>query len=136
MGFFSKLKASSDYEKVLKIHGANPHAIPPVANARILSYAFQQHERNVQISPDLDCTSGREAAMQNAGMLVAFCVLGPTSFRGGRGIYEMVTETVEYAAGEWKEYGPEASLETMIIKTLSDAGILNGKFADTFNSML
>jgi len=136
MGYFSKIKASSDFEKVLSAHGINPRTIPHDISARILTYAWRQHERTAQMFPDSDCREAREASMQNAGMLVAFCMLGPTSFRNNCSNYEYVNEMVEYEAEGWKEYGSEYSHNTMIIKTLSDAGILNDEFVDKFNALI
>jgi hypothetical protein len=77
-----------------------------------------------------------EVALSNSGRLVAFCVLGPTKFRAAGGDYRAMEETIEYTAKDWRDHGPERSIETMIIKTLSDAGVLSNEFATTFNSML
>jgi len=74
--------------------------------------------------------------MRNAAATTAFCTLGPTMFHESGGDYDGMMERLKIAARDWREEGPEAQVDTMIIKTLDDAGLLSDDFAECFNELL
>lgn len=132
MGFFSAWSAMNNYEAVLKECGINPRSLPADLNSRICSYTKQDHERSfmgesIPLSFD----------MERAATLVALCILGPVGFsryNNKNGI--SMGEPVMSAAEAWAKDGSEATLDTKIIQTVSDAGLMNTGFADAFNAML
>lgn len=78
-----------------------------------------------------------EFAMGSAGALVALCVLGPTNFSRYEKMYGVSMEdTVTDAAKAWKDGGPDSSLESKIIETVSNANVMHVEFASAFNAML
>jgi hypothetical protein len=75
--------------------------------------------------------------MSHTGTLTALCVLGPSNFLQFDGDYGVSwSDTIVDAAKAWKERGSDYSVETRIIKAISDAGYLNAEFADKFNALL
>lgn len=136
MGFFSAFKGTLAYEKMLKAHGVNPYSIPSDVNGRICSYANQHFEFLAQLSPALGGSTGRETVLRHAARIVAFCVLGPSSFRKAGGDCSSMNDTMRNAATHWRNDGPESEFETIIIKTLSDADLLQSEFVTAFDSML
>jgi hypothetical protein len=132
MGFFSAWSATNAYEAALKDCGVNPRSLPADFNGRICSYANQNHERSFM--RDYIPLS---FVMERAATMVALCILGPNAFArydDKNGI--SMSETVPEAAQAWASRGPDATLDTKIIQTVSDAGLLNASFIDAFNAML
>ena len=133
MGFFSTLKSSSIYNKHLKMYGINSNSIPADVNGRICSYTVQQHER-------LNEKYGAEpldASIGNTARLVAYCIFGEIDFKSVGGDVMAAKEMVNHAARMWKESGgQEASLESMIISTLSDADILDREIVKEMNKKI
>lgn len=129
MGFFSKMRASNVYDKVLAARGIEPRMVPASLSAAICSYASQQHERfNFGGSMDLDATVG------NMAEHAACCMLGPSQYLRSRGHREF-TE-IARIAGDWKSRGSEATCETMIVREINDAGLLHPEYAQLFKSHL
>ena len=134
MGWISAWKGTNAYEAALKSCGVNPYSLPADLNGRICSYANQQYERS---HPIVKRTMSLEEFIGQAGTLVALCVLGPTVY-ANRGASNGVTmdHTAANAARHWRESGPDSSLESKIIETVSNAGVMHSEFANAFNAML
>jgi hypothetical protein len=133
MGFFSSWTGMSTYESELKSYGLNPYSLPADLHSRVCSYTTQDYERRRKRGTLLGVP--REYCFQCSGALVALCVLGPSSYSR----YEQrvsMEDQVAYAAERWRTGGPESFLDAMIIRTVSDAGVLHAEFADAFNVML
>lgn len=136
MGFFSAWKGMNAYESALKSHGVNPSSLPADLHSRVCSYANQQYERTYTVLPNLSRIP-LESAMEDAGSIVALCVLGPTNFSKYEMFYGGTMEfLITDAARAWREGGPDSSLNSKIIETVSNAGVLHMEFANSFNAML
>jgi hypothetical protein len=136
VGLFTAVRASSAYEKMLEARGVDPRSIPPDVHTKVCSYTSQQYERTAKMFSQMRGWTALEANMHNSAELVAFCVLGPKLFTEGGGDSDSATMSTKAAAESWLECGPEGSLDTMIIKTLDDANLLNSEFVAVFKSVL
>ena len=135
MGFFSAWKGMNAYESALKSYGVNPSSLPADLNSRVCSYANQQYQSTYTTLPNLSKIP-LDYAMESAGALVALCVLGPANFSKYNKMYGVSMDDAIRAASDWRVRGPDASLETKIIQTVSDSGVLHVEFATAFNAML
>jgi len=99
--------------------------------------AKQQYESTSKVFSGYSKTVSIEFVMSHTGTLTALCVLGPSNFLQFDGDYGVSwSDTIVDAAKAWKERGSDYSVETRIIKAISDAGYLNAEFADKFNALL
>ena len=134
MGWISAWKGTNAYEEMLKSCGLNPHSLPADLNGLICSYANQQYERS---HPMVKRAMSLEEFIGQAGALVALCVLGPTAFANCGAPYGVTMDhTAANAARHWRESGPDSTLESKIIETVSNAGVMSTEFASAFNAML
>ncbi len=138
MGFFSAFFGMGYYEKTLRLYGVEPRHLSANLNARVCSYAEQQYKENLTIfgSHYRKTTPTAEAQLSITAALVAFCVLGPRVFLNHQFDNGLTLGRFKDAAADWKKSGPEATLDTMIIKTVSDEGFLHIETANLFNGML
>lgn len=126
MGLFSALKASGAYEKVLLARGIDYRSLPVWVNTAICSFAAKQHELS-----GFGGTMDLIVTVQIAAEHAACCMLGPTQYRRSGGHNDFTD--LSRIAGDWKSRGPEATYETMIVKTINDAGLLNAEYVRLFD---
>jgi len=136
MGLFSAFRLASAYEKRLKAYGIDPNILPAELNGRICSFAKNQQERISQYTPEMRNSMYMEAALVNAADLVAFCLLGPTDYRVAGGNTEVLKESIKDAAEAWTSEVASSRSDTLTIKALNDAGLLDDEFIELFKSLI
>ena len=115
----------TDYEQTLKARGINYHKLPASLNGKICSYASQEYKR---------IYSGRamelNSVMRNVAEHTACCILGPSKYLQMGGHKEF-TE-LKRIANDWKTYGYETSVETIIIHAISEEKLLHPEYQKIF----
>lgn len=126
------------YEKTLRQYGVEPRDLSANLNAKVCSYAEQQYKGNLAIfgSHYLRTNPTADGQLSLTAALVSFCVLGPSVFLSHQFDSGLTLDRFKGAINSWKESGPEATLDTRIIKTVSDEGYLHIETANIFNAML
>ena len=136
MGFFSAFKGTNAYHDWLKRYGVDPYSLPANLNSLICSYTNQQHESNEKNLGHVYTSNVTiQAQMGLAAGLVAICVLGPDKASTIQ-LKQEVYNRIYNAANDWKIGGPDYSLDSKIIQTVSNARMISSDFADIFNSLL
>lgn len=137
MGFFSGVMANLKYAAALKECGVDPYKLPTSLTSLICGLAKEQYETTSSVFRDYSRTVSIDFVMSNTGALTALCVLGPTNFSRFDGNYGVSwSGAIVDATQQWKKGGFDSSVETRIIKAISDAGYLHEEFADKFNVLL
>ena len=137
MGFFSSIKSARIYNQKLSEYGINSNDLPSDVNSRICSYTYQHFERLGKMSPDMRDPIYLDAAFGNTARLMAYAILGKKLFKEVGGDIKAAKDMINHATRMWNETGgPEGSLESMIIYSLSGAKVLDKGFIKMINEKI
>lgn len=129
MGLFDVFKISSGLDRGLRSRGIEPRSLPPRLLSQLGSYVNQSYSRSTFKSE-----GHLLGEISVAAQYAACCILGPTAFQRAGG--DETYCDIQWIAEAWKSRGPDANLQTAIVRAVNEAGMMSAEFAKIFKSHL